>query len=360
MVTTSRHAGIGGSTTAPVWSRPLQQGGLQSRSFTPTRLRRVLYLRVRVGETRHVSPEPATGKCLERAEDFIWRNARLLERSLFAHLFGRGSSQAILSALRAYRNLDGGFGHALEPDVRAPDSMPLHTELALRALNAAGVLDPDLALGLVRLSGIRRRGQRACSDRASDSSGLPARVALGAGCVWRKLDQPDRRSGRTASRAGHQACMACTRNPVVLGPFRGADRGCSRDRRGTDLPRARAGPRSRAQARGGTGGPGGERLLLPGGSRGPPATDSRHFSCARCPTPWDVTRFPTSYSRAAPRASPVAAAGRRRLANLLRAPESRLPPWNGEAAGPSTPSPPCAPTPRSEQALFLLRGGSSA
>ena len=77
----------------------------------------------------------------------MWCNARLLERSLFAHLFGRGSSQAILSALRAYRNLDGGFGHALEPDVRAPDSMPLHTELALRALNAAGVLDPDLALG---------------------------------------------------------------------------------------------------------------------------------------------------------------------------------------------------------------------
>ena len=77
----------------------------------------------------------------------MWRDARLLERSLFAHLFGRGSSQAILSALRAYRNPDGGFGHALEPDVRAPDSMPVHTEPALRALNTAGVLDPDLALG---------------------------------------------------------------------------------------------------------------------------------------------------------------------------------------------------------------------
>ena len=77
----------------------------------------------------------------------MWRNARLLERCLFAHLFGRGSSQAILSALRAYRNPDGGFGHALEPDVRAPDSMPVHTELALRALNSAGVLDPELALG---------------------------------------------------------------------------------------------------------------------------------------------------------------------------------------------------------------------
>ena len=84
---------------------------------------------------------------LERAADFIWRNARILERVLFSRLFATGSADAVVAAVRAYRNPDGGFGHAAEPDVRGPDSMPLHTEIALRALVAAGARDADLASG---------------------------------------------------------------------------------------------------------------------------------------------------------------------------------------------------------------------
>ena len=63
---------------------------------------------------------------LERAADFLWRNARLLERTMFAQEFLGGPPDAVLNALMAYRNADGGFGSALEPDVRAPGSMPLH------------------------------------------------------------------------------------------------------------------------------------------------------------------------------------------------------------------------------------------
>ncbi len=84
---------------------------------------------------------------LERAADFLWRNARLLERALFAHRFRNGPAEAVTAAVHAYRNADGGFGNAAEPDVRAPDSMPLHTEIALRALDTAGVRDPELASG---------------------------------------------------------------------------------------------------------------------------------------------------------------------------------------------------------------------
>src|SRR5690242_20846862 len=61
----------------------------------------------------------------ERAEEFIWHNARLLERRLFDFHFRSGSSQAVLSALRAYQNEDGGFGNALEPDIRCPESQPV-------------------------------------------------------------------------------------------------------------------------------------------------------------------------------------------------------------------------------------------
>jgi len=85
---------------------------------------------------------------LQRAAEFIWRNARLLERTLFAHAFLGGPADAVAAAVVAYRNADGGFGHAMEPDVRAPDSMPLHCEIALRALHNAGIRDARIANGV--------------------------------------------------------------------------------------------------------------------------------------------------------------------------------------------------------------------
>ena len=85
---------------------------------------------------------------LARATDFIYRHARLLERTLFANAFEEGSDAAVRQALVAYRNPDAGFGHALEPDVRAPDSMPLHCELALHALRGAGLRDPEIEHGI--------------------------------------------------------------------------------------------------------------------------------------------------------------------------------------------------------------------
>jgi hypothetical protein len=87
------------------------------------------------------SPSPA----LARAAAFVWSNARLLERTLFAQRFLGGPHEAVVAALVAYRNPDGGFGHALEPDVRAPQSLPLHCEIALRALAVAGVRHPEIA-----------------------------------------------------------------------------------------------------------------------------------------------------------------------------------------------------------------------
>ncbi len=83
----------------------------------------------------------------------MWRNARLLERAQFACAFLGGPPEAVRAALAAYRNPDGGFGHALEPDVRAPDSMPLHCEIALRTLRDAGIRDAPLAAGIASFLG---------------------------------------------------------------------------------------------------------------------------------------------------------------------------------------------------------------
>ena len=73
-----------------------------------------------------------------RAVEFIWKHARLLERRLFAFHFAGGSRSDVLSALRAYQNEDGGFGNALEPDIRCPDSQPVPVQHALEILDAVG------------------------------------------------------------------------------------------------------------------------------------------------------------------------------------------------------------------------------
>ncbi|MFF9086470.1 hypothetical protein ACF1BE_08700 [Streptomyces sp. NPDC014991] len=88
-----------------------------------------------------VSPLPSTPPArspLLRAEQFVWLTARVLEQRLFAYHFLHGTPDAVEAALDAYRNEDGGYGHALEPDLRGPVSQPLHTAHALRVLDAIG------------------------------------------------------------------------------------------------------------------------------------------------------------------------------------------------------------------------------
>lgn len=82
-----------------------------------------------------------------RARDYLYSQARPLDRALFAHAFEGGSRQAVLEALAAYQNADGGFGRALEPDVRLPDSSALAT---LTGLDVLREIDAGAAEPLVR------------------------------------------------------------------------------------------------------------------------------------------------------------------------------------------------------------------
>ncbi|MFG2570411.1 hypothetical protein ACGFR6_33900 [Streptomyces sp. NPDC048567] len=75
---------------------------------------------------------------LDRAERFIWLTARVLEQRRFAHQYLEGGADAVETALTAYANEDGGYGHALEPDLRGPVSQPLHTAHALSVLDSIG------------------------------------------------------------------------------------------------------------------------------------------------------------------------------------------------------------------------------
>lgn len=71
---------------------------------------------------------------LKSARQFIESTARVLERHQLAVLLDDGPTQPVLTALRAYQNDDGGFGHALEPDVRCPGSQPSAALFALDVL----------------------------------------------------------------------------------------------------------------------------------------------------------------------------------------------------------------------------------
>ena len=80
----------------------------------------------------------------DRAQDFIWRNARLLDRHLFSYLFCHGAQAPIIQALKTYQNADGGFGSALEADNRSPFSQPIAAESALCYLASCNALSDPL------------------------------------------------------------------------------------------------------------------------------------------------------------------------------------------------------------------------
>ncbi|MFJ6570523.1 hypothetical protein ACIQNU_24225 [Streptomyces sp. NPDC091292] len=87
-------------------------------------------------------PSSSSRSALARAEQFVWLTARVLEQRRFAYHFigsrSEGAADAVETALDAYRTGDGGYGHALEPDLRGPVSQPLHAGHALRVLDSIG------------------------------------------------------------------------------------------------------------------------------------------------------------------------------------------------------------------------------
>jgi hypothetical protein len=91
----------------------------------------------------------------DRARQFLLTEARPLERALFQLAFEDGSVDQVFSLLKAYQNPDGGFGQALEPDVRTPTSSALCTEMGLRYLaeHGAAVENPMVKAALKNLLG---------------------------------------------------------------------------------------------------------------------------------------------------------------------------------------------------------------
>ncbi|HEX2038505.1 MAG TPA: hypothetical protein VHF47_02110 [Acidimicrobiales bacterium] len=109
------------------------------------------------------------------ARDFVTTHARLLDRRRLQQAAGRADAAAVLAALDAYRNDDGGYGWGLEPELRTPGSQPLHALHAFEVLEECGPTSGSRAVELCEW----------LATIAFDDGGLPfvLPIAETAGCA---------------------------------------------------------------------------------------------------------------------------------------------------------------------------------
>ncbi|TDC49214.1 hypothetical protein E1281_23635 [Actinomadura sp. KC345] len=133
---------------------------------------------------------------LDRAAAFMRLNGRLIDRRRFALHFRGGPAAPVLAALRAYENPDGGYGHALEPDLRGEGSQPVPAQHALEFLHEAGA-DGDPA--------VTRIGDYLASITAADGGVpfvLPTVRDAPHAPWWQTPDDPPGSINPTATLAG--------------------------------------------------------------------------------------------------------------------------------------------------------------
>jgi hypothetical protein len=78
---------------------------------------------------------------VQAAVSFLTTRGRVLDRRRLHLLLGDGDLRGVLAALDAHRNADGGYGWALEPDLRSPESQPVGAMHALEVLVEAAAAD---------------------------------------------------------------------------------------------------------------------------------------------------------------------------------------------------------------------------
>lgn len=68
-------------------------------------------------------------------KDYMNKEARSLEKSIFNYYFNDLNGDDILDMLEKFQNIDGGFGGGIEPDFKLPQSSPMATSIGLRYLS---------------------------------------------------------------------------------------------------------------------------------------------------------------------------------------------------------------------------------
>ena len=114
--------------------------------------------------------------------DFISAHARLLDRRRAELAAGTGDAEAALTVLAGYRNPDGGFGWALEPDLRAPASQPVAALHAFEVLEEVAPVTSPLAAGLLDWL------DSVALDGGALPFALPGTASAGSAPMWESAD----------------------------------------------------------------------------------------------------------------------------------------------------------------------------
>jgi hypothetical protein len=130
---------------------------------------------------------------LDQIRDFVASNARLLDRRRMDLAVGAGDPEAALAALAGYRNPDGGFGWALEPDSRAATSQPVAALHAFEVFEEVAPTTSPLAVALLEwLDAI-------ALDGGALPFALPGGTSAGSAPMWATAD--------TESPSLHMTCV---------------------------------------------------------------------------------------------------------------------------------------------------------
>jgi hypothetical protein len=147
---------------------------------------------------------------LTAARAFMAGHARLLDRRRFDRLIDDGDPGAVVAAVNAYRNPDGGYGWGLEPDLRAPESQP---GCALHAFEALADAAPATATEAVELCDW-------LSSVTLPDGGLPFALPIAdpAACApfWAEAD-PTTSSLQITAYAAGAAHRVAAQDPAVAG-----------------------------------------------------------------------------------------------------------------------------------------------
>lgn len=75
-----------------------------------------------------------TEQSFNKALQWLFLHGRTIDQARLLFTFGKTDAKPVLDELANYQNSDGGFGHALEADVRLEDSSVIATTVALQIL----------------------------------------------------------------------------------------------------------------------------------------------------------------------------------------------------------------------------------
>lgn len=147
------------------------------------------------------------------AVSFLAGHGRIVDRRRFDMLLGRGDSEAVLVALDAYHNHDGGYGWGIEPDLRSPESQPVGAMHALEVMAEVAAVTSTGSTRAVELCDW-------LDGRSLDDGGLPLTLPVTdpAGCapLWLGADHETSSLQMTAQVAAN-AHLVAHHHPQVAG-----------------------------------------------------------------------------------------------------------------------------------------------